>query len=55
MIVDDEPAGREAVRISRVEVLHRDRDGGGAVVLRGGMRLRVARARWEALEEALGL
>jgi len=43
------------VNLSAVRELRRDPDGGGAVVLRHGVRLRVARGRWEALEEALGL
>jgi two-component system LytT family response regulator len=41
------------VNLSRVQELHRRDDGGGAVVLRDGVRLRVARSRWEALERAL--
>jgi two-component system LytT family response regulator len=41
------------VSLSRVQELHRNDDGGGAVVLRDGVRLRVARSRWEALERAL--
>lgn len=43
------------VNLERVDVLHRDPDGGGSVGLRTGLRLRVARSRWRALEEALGL
>lgn len=43
------------VNLARVRVLDRDPDGGGAVVLSSGVRLRVARARWESLEQALGL
>ncbi len=43
------------VRLDRVRELHRDPDGGGCVVLRDGVRLRVARARWEALEQSLKL
>jgi two-component system LytT family response regulator len=41
------------VNLARVEQLHRNDDGGGVVVLRDGVRLRVARGRWEALEKAL--
>jgi DNA-binding LytR/AlgR family response regulator len=43
------------VNLGRVKVLHRDRDGGGAVGLESGVQLRVARGRWEELEAALGL
>ncbi len=43
------------VSLSRVGELQRDPDGGGTLVLRGGVRLRVARGRWEALERALAL
>lgn len=43
------------VRLDRIDVLHRDPDGGGSVRIATGVSLRVARARWEALEEALGL
>lgn len=43
------------VRLDRIRELHRDPDGGGCVVLREGVRLRVARGRWEALERALRL
>jgi two-component system LytT family response regulator len=43
------------VNLSRVRELSREEDGGGAVVLEGGVRLRVARGRWEALERALKL
>lgn len=43
------------VRLDRVDVLHRDPDGGGSVALATGVQLRVARSRWEALEAALGL
>ena len=43
------------VNVSRVRELIRDADGSGAVVLKDGVRLRVARGRWEALERALGL
>ena len=43
------------VNLGRVDVLHRDPDGGGSVGLATGVRLRVARSRWETLVEALGL
>jgi two-component system LytT family response regulator len=43
------------VNLARVTVLHRDRDGGGDVALSTGVRLRVARGRWSALERALGI
>lgn len=43
------------VNLERVGVLDREKDGGGSVVLSSGVRLRVARGRWEALEKALGL
>ncbi len=43
------------VHLRRVQELHRDGDGSGAVVLESGIRLRVARGRWDALEAALGL
>lgn len=43
------------VHLSRVRELRRDPDGGGSVVLADGVRLRVARGRWESLERALGL
>ena len=43
------------VNLTRIQELHRQEDGGGAVVLKDGVRLRVARARWEALENALRL
>ena len=41
------------VNVKRVRELHRDPDGGGALVLTDGVRLRVARGRWEAMERAL--
>ena len=41
------------VNVSRVRELHRDPDGGGTIVLHDGVRLRVARGRWESLEKAL--
>jgi two-component system LytT family response regulator len=43
------------VNLKRVRELHRDADGGGAIVTKDGVRLRVARGRWEALEAALGI
>lgn len=42
------------VSLARVGELQRDPDGGGTLVLRDGVRLRVARGRWDALERALG-
>ncbi len=41
------------VNLKRVKELHRESDGGGAIVLQNGIRLRVARGRWEALQAAL--
>ncbi len=41
------------VNISRIRELHREPDGSGSLVLHDGVRLRVARGRWEALQEAL--
>ena len=41
------------VNLQRVRELHRDPDGGGTIILNNGVRLRVARGRWEALAEAL--
>jgi two-component system, LytTR family, response regulator len=41
------------VNVRRVRELHRDADGGGTLVLTDGVRLRVARGRWEAMERAL--
>ena len=41
------------VNLRRVRELHREPDGGGAIVLSNGVRLRVARGRWEALQTAL--
>lgn len=43
------------VRLDRVRELRRDPDGGGSVALHDGVQLRVARGRWEALEQALRL
>jgi two-component system LytT family response regulator len=41
------------VNVKRVRELHRDADGGGTLVLTDGVRLRVARGRWDAMERAL--
>ena len=41
------------VNLERIHELHRDADGAGTIVLTTGVRLRVARARWEALQKAL--
>ena len=41
------------VNVKRIRELHRDPDGGGTLVLTDGVRLRVARGRWEAMERAL--
>ena len=46
---------RSSSSLARVRELQRDDDGGGAVVLRGGVRLRVARSRWDELERALAI
>lgn len=43
------------VRLSCIAELHRESDGGGTAITGDGVRLRVARTRWDALEEALGL
>jgi two-component system, LytTR family, response regulator len=43
------------VCLAQVSELHRDDDGGGTAVLRSGVRLRVARSRWEDLERALAI
>lgn len=43
------------VSLARVSELQRDDDGGGTLVLRSGVRLRVARSRWEDLERALAI
>jgi two-component system LytT family response regulator len=43
------------LNVARVRELVRDADGSGAVILQDGVRLRVARGRWEALQQALGL
>lgn len=41
------------VRLAQVRELHRESDGSGTIVLVDGIRLRVARGRWEALQTAL--
>ena len=41
------------VNLRRIRELHRDADGGGTIILADGVRLRVARGRWEALQTAL--
>lgn len=41
------------VRVECVEEMHRESDGGGTIVVSGGVRLRVARARWSVLDSAL--
>lgn len=41
------------VNLKRIRELHREADGGGTIILSDGVRLRVARGRWEALQEAL--
>jgi two-component system LytT family response regulator len=41
------------VHAQRISELHRESDGSGFVVLRDGVRLRVARGRWDALAQAL--
>jgi two-component system LytT family response regulator len=43
------------VNLGRIRELHRDADGGGTIILVDGVRLRVARGRWEALHHALGI
>jgi two-component system, LytTR family, response regulator len=43
------------VNVSRIRELHRESDGGGSIVLSNGVRLRVARGRWEELQGALGM
>ena len=43
------------VNVSRIRELHRESDGGGSIVLRDGVRLRVARGRWDELQAALGV
>jgi two-component system LytT family response regulator len=41
------------VNLKRVRELHREADGSGFIVLHDGVRLRVARGRWELLQQAL--
>jgi two-component system, LytTR family, response regulator len=41
------------VNVGRIRELHRESDGGGSIVLVDGVRLRVARGRWEELQLAL--
>ena len=41
------------VNVRRIRELHRESDGGGMLVLEDGLRLRVARGRWSALQGAL--
>src|SRR4051812_25854329 len=41
------------VNLRRIRELHREADGSGSIVLHDGVRLRVARGRWEALQLAL--
>jgi two-component system, LytTR family, response regulator len=43
------------VNLDRVAELERDQDGAGALVLYSGVRLRVARGRWDELVAALGV
>jgi two-component system LytT family response regulator len=43
------------VNRERVHEMHRDIDGSGVLVLTTGVRLRVARGRWDSLEKALGI
>jgi two-component system LytT family response regulator len=43
------------VNLKRVRELYRESDGGGTIVLENGVRLRVARGRWDALQSALGI
>ena len=43
------------VRLDGIRELAREPDGSGAIVLREGVRLRVARGRWAALERALDI
>jgi two-component system, LytTR family, response regulator len=43
------------VSLAQVSELHRDDDGGGTVMLRNGVRLRVSRGRREDLERALAV
>jgi two-component system LytT family response regulator len=41
------------VRLGAVKELHRESDGGGAIIIEGGVRLRVARSKWDRLAKAL--
>ncbi len=41
------------VNLTRIRELRRESDGGGTLVLHDGVRLRVARGRWEPLQQAL--
>jgi two-component system, LytTR family, response regulator len=41
------------VNLERIRELHREPDGAGTVVLTTGIRLRIARGRWDALQKAL--
>ena len=43
------------VNLKRVRELHRENSGSGVIVLDDGVRLRVARGRWEAVESRLGV
>ncbi|HEX6051300.1 MAG TPA: LytTR family DNA-binding domain-containing protein [Gemmatimonadaceae bacterium] len=43
------------VNVKRIRELHREPDGGGTIVLADGVRLRVARGRWESMERALSM
>lgn len=43
------------VNTRRVRELHREPDGSGTLVTQDGVRLRVARGRWDALQQALGV
>lgn len=43
------------VRLSAIAELYRESDGGGTLLLQNGVRLRVARGRWDALQAALQL
>ena len=43
------------VNVKRIRELHREPDGAGTIVLADGVRLRVARGRWESMERALAM
>ena len=43
------------VNVQRIRELHRESDGGGMLVLADGLRIRVARGRWGALQSALAM